>query len=277
MIRYDHQSYNIFTTFASMNTSIHLNGINISIRRVEISIDTPTIIFLHDSLGSTELWRDFPDQLCKATGCNMLIYERQGYGHSDPMAGPERTKGYMEQEADTLLLLIKTLNSQRPILFGHSDGASIALIFAGKYPGEVSAVIAEAGHLFVEDITLDGIKVAVEQYKTTNLRSRLEKYHGDNTDTLFRAWTETWLGKDFRDWNIEHFLPAIECPVLVIQGEKDEYGSLKQVEAVSSQVKGLTETCIIPDTGHTPHKEKPGIVLEASTKFISQYLSRSPL
>ncbi|HVK49110.1 MAG TPA: alpha/beta hydrolase, partial [Pseudobacter sp.] len=120
---------------------------------MEISIDTPTIIFLHDSLGSVELWRDFPDQLCKATGCNMLVYDRQGYGHSDPMAEPERTNNYMEQEADTLQLLIQTLNIQQPVLFGHSDGASIALIFAGKYPEAVSAVIAEAGHLFVEDIT----------------------------------------------------------------------------------------------------------------------------
>lgn len=260
-----------------MNTSINLNGIEISIRRMEISIDTPTIIFLHDSLGSVELWRDFPDQLCKATGCNMLVYDRQGYGHSDPMAGSERNNSYMEMEADTLQLLIQTLNIQQPILFGHSDGASIALIFAGKYPEAVSAVIAEAGHLFVEDITLEGIRKAAEQYKTTNLRSRLEKYHGDKTDTLFRAWTETWLGKGFRDWNIEHFLPAIKCPVLVIQGEKDEYGSLKQVAAVSEQVKSYTATCIIPDTGHTPHKEKPAIVLDASTQFIRQQLSCSRL
>lgn len=244
---------------------------------MEISVDAPTIVFLHDSLGSVELWRDFPDRLCSACGCNMLVYDRQGYGHSGPLPGHERTKGYMEKEADTLHLLISTLTIQRPLLFGHSDGASIALIFAGKYPDKASAVIAEAGHLFVEDITLEGIRAALVQYQTTNLASRLKKYHGNNTETLFRAWTATWLSADFRDWNIEGFLPFIQCPVLVIQGEKDEYGTLKQVEAVSAQAGSYVETCIIPDIGHTPHKESPELVLEASTRFIRQTLNRSPL
>ncbi|PWN68948.1 alpha/beta hydrolase [Chryseobacterium phosphatilyticum] len=232
----------------------------------------PAIIFLHDSLGSVQLWRDFPAKLCEATGCNVLVYDRLGYGKSAPMVTHERPVNYMELEADLLNDLLHKLNINNAILFGHSDGGTIALIMAAKYPEKVKAVICEAGHIFVEEVTLKGIHEAVEAYQTTNLAERLQKYHGDKVDTLFKAWTETWTRDDYRNWNIEYLLKDIVCPLLFIQGEADEYGTLGQVEKTVSQVSGHVEKFIIPGIGHTPHKESPELVLGRVTQFIEEYI-----
>ncbi len=250
-----------------------VNGQQLYVRLIEKYSGRPTIIFLHDSLGCTSLWRDFPSVLCDSTQCNMVVYDRRGYGLSAPMPGPERTNLYMHDEADTLINLLSELNIEQPILFGHSDGASIALIAAGKYPATFSAVIAEAGHVLVEQITLNGIKDAVVQFNNTDLQIKLEKYHGNKTETLFRAWTETWLSETFSTWNIEQLLPSIICPVLVIQGEADEYGSIKQVEAISAKASGEVEVYMIPGTGHTPHKERREEVLQRTIGFVNE-LSR---
>lgn len=227
-----------------------------------------TIVFLHDSLGCVALWRDFPEKLGQLTQSNILIYDRLGYGKSDAMADEPRPINYMEAEADTLMNMLDGLFIVNPILFGHSDGASIALLTAAKYPEKIKAVIAEAAHIFVEEITLNGINEAVEAYKTTNLKERLKKYHGDNTDILFRAWTETWTRPDFRNWNIEDYLPEITCPLLTIQGLNDEFGSLKQVEGIFNGVSG-SKKVLIDDCGHTPHKEKPEETLNAAANFIN--------
>ncbi|MGU3373752.1 alpha/beta fold hydrolase [Chryseobacterium sp. M5A1_1a] len=228
----------------------------------------PTIVFLHDSLGSVQLWRDFPAKLSEATQCNILAYDRLGYGKSNPMPTHERPVNYMELEADVLNDLLAELNINNAILFGHSDGGTIALITAAKYPERVEAVICEAGHIFVEDVTLKGVYDAWEAYKTTNLPERLQKYHGDKVETLFKAWTETWTRNDYRNWNIEYLLKDITCPLLFIQGEADEYGTLDQVEKTISQVNGCAEKYMIPEIGHTPHKEVPELVLEKVTEFI---------
>lgn len=226
------------------------------------------MVFLHDSLGCTALWRDFPQQLADAARCNALLYDRLGYGLSAPMPAGERPVSYMETEADTLNALLAHLEMDKVILFGHSDGGSIALITAGKYPRRIKAVICEAAHIFVEEITLQGIRDAMHAYQTTTLPQRLQKYHGDKTDALFRAWAETWTRNDFRDWNIEHFLPAITCPLLFIQGEADEFGTRAQVERTISQVSGQASQYIIPNIGHTPHKEAPALTLRAAKGFI---------
>lgn len=230
--------------------------------------DRPTIVFLHDSLGCVQLWRDFPKKLTAATQCNVLAYDRLGYGQSAPMPTYERPVNYMELEADVLNDLLSTLKIDNTILFGHSDGGTIALLAASKYPENIKAVICEAAHIFVEDITLKGIYEAIEAYKNTSLPERLKKYHGDKTDTIFKAWVETWTRSDYRNWNIEHFLPGITCPLLFIQGEADEYGTLEQVGKTISQVSGPSENYIIPDVGHTPHKEVPDIILEKTIGFI---------
>lgn len=231
----------------------------------------PTLIFLHDSLGCIELWRDFPERLGKALKMNIFVYDRLGYGKSDPFAYDVRPLDYMEKEADMLAEIIQLHDIQKPILFGHSDGASIALIAAGKYPHLIKGIVLEGAHIFVEDITLKGINDATEAYKTTNLKEKLEKYHGNNTDALFWAWSKTWNRPDFRDWNIEHFLPQIICPTLVLQGETDEYGTLEQVYGIERAVKGPYEFHYMEQIGHNPHKQSPEDTLEIVSAFLSQY------
>ncbi|WP_336703292.1 alpha/beta hydrolase [Chryseobacterium indologenes] len=233
--------------------------------------DRPTIVFLHDSLGSVQLWRDFPAKLSEATHCNTLAYDRLGYGKSYPMSTHIRPVNYMELEADLLNDVLTEINIDKVILFGHSDGGTIALITAAKYPERVDAVICEAGHIFVEEVTLKGVYDAWEAYKTTNLPERLQKYHGDKVEMLFKAWTETWTREDYRTWNIEYLLKNITASLLFVQGEADEYGTLDQVEKTITQVSGSAEKYIIPGIGHTPHKESPELVLEKAAEFIGKY------
>lgn len=256
-----------------MNRELVLNDTSFGIYQTQIHKDRPTIIFLHDSLGCIATWRDFPDALGEATGCNVLVYDRQGYGQSAPFAKAERTKDYLEEEADVLHEIINACGIAQALLFGHSDGGSIALIAAAKYPDKIKAVVTEGAHIFVEDVTLQGIRAAVETYRTTNLGQRLEKYHGDKTDAVFWAWAKTWLTDEYRSWNIEQFLPRITCPVLVIQGEQDEFGSMAQVDGIVHATSGTAEKLMIPRTGHSPHKEAREIVLERSVAFLRQYIS----
>jgi pimeloyl-ACP methyl ester carboxylesterase len=248
---------------------INIQGNNLYIEYRNNFENRPTLVFLHDSLGCVTLWRDFPKKLAEATQCNLLVYDRLGYGKSDPMPTYKRPVNYMEQEADVLNDLLTALKIDNAILFGHSDGGTIALLTASKYKQKIKMVICEAAHIYVEDITLKGIYEAIEAYKTTNLPERLQKYHGNNTDMLFKAWTKTWTRSDFRDWNIEHLLPAITCPLLFIQGEADEYATLEQLEKTINAVSGETEKYIIPNIGHTAHKEAPELVLNKTTEFIS--------
>ncbi|MNJ95037.1 Esterase YbfF [compost metagenome] len=252
----------------SIDTLININRKRLYLKLEIIYPNRPIIIFLHDSLGCVKLWRYLPEQLAKATQCNILIYDRLGYGNSDPMPTYERPVNYLELEADLLNELLQQLNIDQAILFGHSDGGSIALLTASKYPDNIKAVICEAAHIYVEDVTLQGIYSAIEAYKNTDLPQRLQKYHGDKVDYLFKAWTETWTRSDFKNWNIEHFLQGISCPLLFIQGECDEYSTLEQVEKTIAQVKGRAEKYIIQDIGHTPHKEVPDLVLNATKNFI---------
>jgi pimeloyl-ACP methyl ester carboxylesterase len=251
---------------------IDVKGKNLFIKFNNSFKNKPTIVFLHDSLGSVQLWRDFPEKLAEATQCNFLIYDRLGYGKSFPMTTHKRENNYMELEADLLNDLFSELNINDAILFGHSDGGTIALITASKYSEKVKALICEAGHIFVEDVTVQGVKDALNAYRTTNLQERLQKYHGDKVDTIVKAWTEIWLSDQFRTWNIEPLLKNIACPLLFVQGENDEYGSLDQVDKTVTQVSGNSEKFIIPNVGHTPHKETPEIVLNKATEFVNSII-----
>lgn len=250
-----------------LNTNLNLD--EIAIKKIGNYQDKPTIIFLHDSLGCIELWRDFPERLSILTQCNVLIYDRQGYGKSCSFSYSKRDNYYMELEADILNDLLTHWGIENAILFGHSDGGSIALIMAGKYPDKIAGVITEGAHIFVEYITIAGIQQGINLYKVTNLKSKLEKYHGSKTEAMFWAWANTWTTNEFRLWNIEHFLPSIHCPSLIIQGEDDEYGTLKQVTSITSQTKGKSSSLIIPKVKHTPHKEVPEIILKEATQFIN--------
>lgn len=244
----------------------------IAFKRIGNFSRKPTIIFLHDSLGCIELWKGFPQQLSELTQCDVLIYDRQGYGKSCPFIYEKRNNGYLELEADILNELLDFWQINKAILFGHSDGGSVALLTAAKYPERILGVITEGAHVFVEDVTVKGIKEAMELYQTTDLKTKLEKYHGDKTEAMFWAWAATWTSKEFQDWNMERFLPLIQCETLIIQGEEDEYGTLKQVESICSQVSGKNSKLIVPHVKHTPHKENPKLILEKSAGFIKSLL-----
>jgi pimeloyl-ACP methyl ester carboxylesterase len=228
----------------------------------------PTIVFLHESLGCIEHWRDFPKKLGEITNCNILVYDRLGYGKSGPFSNIHRDIDYLDIEAGVLSEVMDACHINKAILFGHSDGGTIALIFAAKFPSRSLGIISEGAHIFVEEEGLHGIQKAVKAYETTNLKAKLEKYHGNKTDDVFQAWAGTWLRDQFKAWNIEKYLPLITCPVLVIQGEEDEYGTLKQVDGIADSVPGISVKLVLPGVKHTPHREVPEIILQASKDFI---------
>lgn len=228
----------------------------------------PTLVFLHEGLGSIAQWRDFPIAVSLATRLPAVVYERWGYGNADPLDGPRSIRYLHEEALLSLPEILQRLQIHDAILIGHSDGGSIALIFAATWPQKVRGIITEAAHVFVEDVTLAGIREAVRIYASTDLPQRLSKYHGANTDRAFRGWSDTWLSTDFRDWNIEEYLPGVRCPVLVIQGRDDEYGTPAQVEAIVSGVSGPAEPLIIPGCGHIPHHQARERVLAEMTRFI---------
>ncbi|AWM14800.1 alpha/beta hydrolase [Flavobacterium sediminis] len=245
----------------------------IAFKKITNYPDQPTLIFLHDSLGCMELWRDFPEQLARQTHCNVLLYDRQGYGRSCPFSYSKRDVNYLEEEADILADLMEFREIEKAVLFGFSDGGSIALIFAAKYPEKTIGIITQGAHIFVEDVTLKGIQEAVLNYKTTSLKQKLERYHGDKTEALFNAWTKTWTSPEYRTWNIEHFVRQISCKSLIIQGENDEFGSPEQVKKIVTQTEGPSASLIVSEAGHTVHKENPELVLRESVRFIKKIIA----
>ena len=256
---------------------VHAAGHKLRVRRLthpgnDGQDSRPTLVFLHEGLGSIEMWHDFPEALLEKTGCNGLLYDRWGHGKSDPI-DVQRTIQYVHDEAlDSLPEVLKNSGVEDTILIGHSDGGSIALIFAAEYPASVRGLITEAAHVFVEEITLEGIREAVTVYQTTDLKEKLARYHDSNTEGIFRAWYETWLLPEFKSWNIEDCLPKIECPVLVIQGENDQYGTEAQVESIAGRVAGPATPLLIPDCAHIPHKEATDKVIKEMTAFILKLL-----
>lgn len=230
-----------------------------------------TLVFLHEGLGSVGQWRDFPSLLSEKTGLPALVYDRWGYGNSEPFTLP-RPAGYLHDEAiASLPAVLEACGIASSILVGHSDGGSIALIHAATRPEAVRAVITEAAHVFVEDVTLEGIREAVKVYASTDLGRRLARYHGDKTDLVFRGWADTWLSPEFRDWNIEEYLPGVRCPILIIQGIDDQYGTPSQVDAIRRQVSGRAVPMLVR-CGHIPHAEAKEEVLEAMAGFIRKCL-----
>jgi pimeloyl-ACP methyl ester carboxylesterase len=227
----------------------------------------PTLVFLHEALGSLALWRDYPARLAAATGLGWAAYSRQGHGRSAAPQTPRDT-AYLDREAiDVLPVVIERLGIERPILYGHSDGATIALIHAAGADRPPTAVIVEAPHCFVEQASLDGIRATMARAANTDLLARLGKYH-DGAGALFAAWHSIWLSPEFRDWNIVHRLPAIVAPILAIQGREDAYGSLAHIDAIAAASGGPVETLILDGIGHSPHDEAPDAVIAAASRFI---------
>ena len=228
----------------------------------------PTLVLLHEGLGSVGLWRDFPEKLADATGLPAFVYSRAGYGKSDAALMP-RTVRYMHEEAELLPEILTAAGIDDPVLVGHSDGASIALIHAGSGRWPVRAAVLEAPHVFLEDVSIASIAAARTAYDTTGLRSRLARYHGD-VDSAFRGWNDIWLHPDFRRWNIEDVLPGVRCPVLAIQGADDEYGTLAQIDAIERGVAGRFERLVLADCKHSPHRDQEQATLAAMARFIAQ-------
>lgn len=232
----------------------------------------PTIVMLHEGLGSVSLWKNFPRDIAERTGFGVFVYSRCGNGQSDGLK-EKRSVEYMHGEAEIVLpLLLKEVGIEHPILLGHSDGGSIALIYAGRYPNLPSALVLQSPHVFVEDLSVESIAKIRISYQTTNLRSRLERYHRD-VDATFWSWNDIWLDPRFRSWNIESYLRAVTCPVLVIQGLNDEYGTVRQVESIQQHIPSA-EVLLLPDCGHAPHRDQPQATIDRIVRFLGQVACR---
>ncbi|WP_394820667.1 alpha/beta fold hydrolase [Pendulispora albinea] len=230
----------------------------------------PVLVFLHEGLGCLAAWRDFPEALAAATGCDALVYSRWGYGGSEAVSLP-RPLTYMHDEAVTLAEVLEVCAVPRAIVIGHSDGASIAILHAGggRAGGRVRGLILEAAHVFCEDLSVRSIAAIRTAYMEGDLRERLRKHHGDQVDGAFWGWNRAWLDPDFRHWNIESALPGIEVPVLVIQGEEDVYGSIAQIESIEARCRGPVTRLLLPQCGHAPHKDQREPTLNAMAGFVS--------
>jgi pimeloyl-ACP methyl ester carboxylesterase len=230
----------------------------------------PALVFLHEGLGSIRQWRDFPARLCAATGRRGLVYDRYGYGRSDVLAEPRRTVRFMHDEAlNALPALLASLKIDNPILVGHSDGASIALIHAGAGHA-VRGVVAMAPHVFIEPICISSIKKATETFETTDLAARLGRYHKDARKTFY-GWADAWLDPEFKGWDIRaEYLPGVRCPVLAMQGHDDEYGTMEQLDEIKRRVSGPCELVKLEKCGHAPFRDQPDKVLAKAASFITQ-------
>ena len=229
-------------------------------------------MFLHEGLGSVALWRDFPDRVCARTGRRGLIYSRYGNGFSDVLEDPRNVQ-YMHAEAlEVLPELLEAFGLSRPILFGHSDGASIAIIYAAAHPSSVSGLILEAPHVFVEPLSVQSISEIGETYELGKLRERMARYHKD-ADRTFFGWNDIWLSQEFRDWDITSYLPRITAPALCIQGKDDEYGTLAQIDAIAGNVSSTIDRLILDGCGHSPHRDRGGYVERAAADWIREELS----
>ena len=228
----------------------------------------PTLVFLHEGLGSIRQWRDFPAKLSAATGCRALVFDRYGYGQSDVLAEARRTVRFMHEEAlDALPDFFRETGVENPVLVGHSDGASIALIYAGSGQ-RAKGIVAMAPHVFIEPVCLSSIRKATEAFESTDLAAKLGRYHRDARRTFY-GWADVWLDPQFEGWDIrEDFLPNIRCPVLALQGYDDEYGTMAQLDEIAARVQGPCELLKLERSGHAPFRDRPEEVLQAAARFI---------
>jgi pimeloyl-ACP methyl ester carboxylesterase len=240
----------------------------------------PLIVFLHEGLGSVAMWKDFPEQLCEAANCRGLVYSRPGYGQSTPRAaGAAWQPDFMHRQAfEVLPALLKSLGidteKQKPWLFGHSDGGSIALLFTAKYPNNTSGSIVLAPHILVEAVSISSIEKAKVAYQTTDLRSKLARFH-DDVDSAFSGWNDIWLSPAFRHWNLTQAIKTITSPLLAVQGLDDEYGTLEQIHGIK-RVLPHTQLLELPNCGHSPHRDQPDALIDASVAFVLSIVGPQP-
>lgn len=232
----------------------------------------PTLVLLHEGLGCVGLWNDFPDKLAKATGCGVFVHSRAGYGKSSPVTLP-RPLSYMHDEArEVLPRLLDAIGFRRGLLIGHSDGASIAAIYAGSHQDHrIGGLVLIAPHFFTEDSGIASIAEAKNAYETGDLRPRLARWHAD-VDNAFKGWNHAWLDPGFRKWDITGYLAYIRVPVLIVQGEDDQYGTVKQIEAAEAECYCPVEVALLANARHSPQRDAPDMTLAAITEFVARCL-----
>jgi pimeloyl-ACP methyl ester carboxylesterase len=251
------------------NLYVSVQGRSLEVQRISgRSRQTPELVFLHEGLGSVSHWRDFPARVADTTGSPVTVYSRYGCGNSDLLTEP-RAVSYMHDEAlHALPDLLAQLHIENPILVGHSDGASIALIYAGAHD-RVRGMVLLAPHVFVEEPSVASIAEAKTSFESTDLAEKLARHHRDAART-FWGWNDIWLHPDFRRWNIEEFLPRITCPILAIQGLDDQYGTMAQVQAIVRQSGGPVEILPLAECRHSPQRDQAEATVVAIAKFVKQ-------
>ncbi|HEX6928300.1 MAG TPA: alpha/beta hydrolase [Gammaproteobacteria bacterium] len=229
----------------------------------------PVVLF-HDSLGTVELWRDFPGQLALATAREIIAYDRAGFGQSDPRPGALGMNFIRDEASGSFSDLCEQLALERFVAFGHSVGGAMAVACAAAFPGRCQALVTESAQAFVEDRTLDGIRDARQAFAPPGQLERLEKYHGGKAAWVLAAWIDTWLSEDFRNWSLDEDLCGLRCPILAIHGDRDEYGSLRHLERIAALAGGPVVTKTLPDCGHVPYRERQRAVTHAVKAFLAQ-------
>ncbi|MFM0303324.1 alpha/beta hydrolase [Paraburkholderia sediminicola] len=269
-------SSTIVSDFAELPATASHGLLRIEYRWVnEVAVNAPIAVFLHEGLGSIAMWRDWPQSLCERLGMRGLVYSRPGYGLSTPREHNVKwpVDFMTEQARDILPALLDALDvgmqeRRRMWLIGHSDGGSITLLYAALHPNELAGAVAIAPHVFVEDISVESIAQTKELYETTDLRSKLSRYHAD-VDSTFYGWNDIWLNPAFREWNIASELAAIKQPLLAVQGHDDNYGTMAQIDTIAERVPHA-QLVKLDACGHSPHRDAPGALNEAIAAFISR-------
>lgn len=262
---------------SSANDYLQIAGARLEYTRLGPPPDeAPTVIMLHEGLGCVSTWRDFPERIAEVTGLGVFVYSRAGYGGSSPCELP-RPLTYMHDEAlETLPQVLDAMGLREGILLGHSDGASIATIYAGEYDDpRIRGAVLLAPHFFTEDSGIHAIGEAKDRFENSNLRERLARHHGENTDIAFRGWNGAWLDPEFRNWDIQDCLTKIEIPTLIIQGEDDEYGTGKQIDAARSLCNGNLQTRLMANCGHAPQRDQADSTLAEIKAFSDRAMNIS--
>ena len=259
----------------SQFAAIQWRGRDVRVEYVHIAPErtaAPLLVFLHEGLGSIAMWKDFPEKLCEAGGFRGLVFSRPAYGRSTPRAADEVWDvDFMHRQAHEVLpAFFEALGiDEKPWLFGHSDGGSISLLYASRFPDRVAGLVVLAPHILVEDVTVANIELARKAYLETDMPKKLGRYH-DDVDSAFWGWNRIWLHPPFKQWNIENELGTIRCPVLAMQGIDDEYGTLRQIRDIALHVP-QTQLVEIPDCGHSPHRDQPETAIVATVSFLRSH------
>jgi len=251
---------------ARVDLDLEIDGLRLEAMELPGDPHERPLVLLHEGLGSVSAWREFPEALQRATSRRVIAFSRFGHGSSDPPRAPRTPAFFHEEALDVLPTVLSRLEAAKPVLVGHSDGASIALIYAGAHPAR--GLVLMAPHVVVEDVTLEAIRETRERFETTDLRERLAR-HQDRPEVAFRNWCDVWLDPAFADWTLEPDAERVSCPVLLVQGAEDPYGSLDQLDRIEKRVRGPVRRLVVPG-GHSPHRDATEVVLREIGAFVEE-------